>query len=119
LNKACEFQQTIESTPQPIQETPEAEFLSKGSQVYARLLRKENEISIYPIESYGIKAADPAINWLKGRFEAVAQKHPDFQYKFVEKDGKLREITINGNLQQFNSLKSPTIWALQKAADRQ
>jgi len=112
------FLEALEATPQPIQETPEAEFLSKGSQVYARVLRRNGKLTIFPIESYAIKADDPAIKWLRERFKKAAEKHPDFKFEFAEKDGRLEKISVSGNLAEFERLQNATVWALEKAATR-
>ncbi|RLG98293.1 hypothetical protein DRO19_04595 [Candidatus Bathyarchaeota archaeon] len=118
LEILSEFQQAVESTPQPIQETPEAEFLSKGSQVLARVFKGKGEIQIFPIESLKVKADDRAIIWLKGRFKAAKDKHPDFNFEFFSKDGILEKITVSGNLSEFERLRDATVWALEKASSR-
>ena len=110
--------QTLEQTPAEVIENSEHELLGKGSQVYARVLRRNGELIIIPIESYGVKVGDPAVKWLRGRFEKASEKHPDFKFEFVEKDGRLEKITVSGNLSEFERLKDATVWALEKAASR-
>lgn len=115
------FLEALEATPQPIQETPEAEFLSKGSQVYARILKDKNEVGIYPIESLQIKVNDAAISWLQNKvFEKAAAKH-GFQYQFVNRDGFLEAIKVRGQVSQeeIDKLLNATKWAFEKASNRQ
>jgi len=110
--------QTLEQTPVEVIGNSEHELLGKGSQVYARVLRRNGELIIIPIESYGVKVGDPAVKWLRGRFEKASEKHPDFKFEFVEKNGRLEKITVSGNLSEFERLKDATVWALEKAASR-
>ena len=120
LEILSEFQQAVESTPGPIIETPESEFLSKGSQVYARILRGKNEIGIYPIESLKVKVNDAAINWLEKKvFEKASAKH-GFKYQFVNRNGLLEAIKIHGEISQeeVDKLLNATTWALEKANSR-
>ena len=115
-----EFQQAVESTPGPIIENPESEFLSKGSEVYARILRAKNEISIYPIESLKVKVNDAAINWLQSKvFEKASAKH-GFKYEFVNRNGLLEAIKIQGEVreEEVEKLLNATKWALEKASSR-
>ena len=119
INELKSFLETLEVTPEPVLETLEAEFLSRGNQVYARVFRENNEISIFPIESYAIKAEDRAIKWLKKRFREAKEKHPDFEFAFVVgKDGKLEKISVKGNLEEYEKLQNAVIWALEKAGNR-
>ena len=120
LQILSEFQQAVESTPGPIIENPESEFLSKGSQVYARILRGRNEIGIYPIESLRVKVNDAAINWLQSKvFEKAAAKH-GFKYEFLNRNGLLEAIKIHGEVseEEVDKLLNATKWALQKASSR-
>jgi len=120
LEILSEFQQAVESTPDPIIENPESEFLSKGSEVYARILRAKNEISIYPMESLKVKVNDAAINWLQNKvFEKASAKY-GFKYEFVNRNGFLEAIKIRGEIgqQEVDKLLNATKWALEKASAR-
>ncbi|RLI82362.1 hypothetical protein DRP04_04125 [Archaeoglobales archaeon] len=120
LEILSEFQQAVESTPSAIIESPESEFLAKGSQVYARILKDKNEVGIYPIESLQIKVNDAAISWLQNKvFEKAAAKH-GFQYQFVNRDGFLEAIKVRGQVSQeeIDKLLNATKWAFEKASSR-
>jgi len=120
LTQLKQFLETLNATPEAIIETPEAQFLSKGSKVYARILKGNNEIGIYPIESLQVKVNDATISWLQNKvFEKAAAKH-GFQYQFVNRDGFLEAIKVHGQLSQeeIDKLLNATKWAFEKASSR-
>ena len=100
---------TIEITPTEIAESPDANFLAKGEKVYARILRNDKELSIFPVKSLKIRTGDPAITWLKNKiFERASAKH-GFQ-----------AIKIKGSIsdEQLEKLLNTCRWALEKASSR-
>ncbi|RLI19042.1 hypothetical protein DRO54_09225 [Candidatus Bathyarchaeota archaeon] len=120
IRELKELLHTIEITPTEIAESPDANFLAKGEKVYARILRNDKELSIFPVKSLKIRTGDPAITWLKNKiFERASTKH-GFQYKFLEKDGLLEAIKIKGSIsdEQLEKLLNTCRWALEKASSR-
>lgn len=114
------FLASLNEMPKEIIETPEAEFLHKGDTLYARLLRKQGEISIFPVESLQIKADDMAIKWLQKKvFEKAALKH-GFKFEFLNRNGLLSTIRIHGlkDEHEIEKLLNATTWALEKASSR-
>ena len=115
-----DFKQVLESTPKPVIEQPEADFLARGSQVYARVLKSRNQLLIIPIESFGVKADDKAVKWLEREpFRHAAEKH-GLKVSFEEKNGLLEKIKVEGALtpEIVDDLLKPALWALEKASER-
>jgi len=113
------FLETINETPEPIIEEPTADFLAKGSNILARILKNGDELQILPIESLQIKANDKAIQWLQNKiFQKASEKH-GFKYQFIAEKDMLQAIKVQGiNEEEKDKLLNATKWALEKAADR-
>lgn len=111
---------TIEESPKEILETPNADFLARGSQVYARILKCNGELSIFPIESLQIKINDKAIVWLRNKVYSRASEKHGFKFEFVDRNGLLSTIKIHGltNEAEIEKLLKATLWALEKASER-
>ena len=110
-----EFGKTLEITPKELVEEPNSEFLTRKDKLLARLIRNENSIAIFPVESLRIKVNDPAITWLKNQpLKAATEKH-GISFSFTENKGILRSIRLEGPIEELERLLQPIGWALQKA----
>jgi len=114
------FLETINETPEPIIEEPTADFLAKGSNILARILKNGDELQILPIESLQIKANDKAIQWLQNKiFQKASEKH-GFKYQFIAEKDMLQAIKAQGinSEEEKQKLLNATRWALEKASTR-
>ena len=120
LQILSEFEELVKQTPEEIMKNAKSDFLSKDSQIYARVLSQEHKIFIFPIESFQVKVNDPAIIWLKSHVYTKASRKHNFNFEFVEKDGLLKEICVLGQLneKEKEKLLNATRWALEKAISR-
>jgi hypothetical protein len=78
------------------------------------------ETTILPVESLGIKVADPAVQrFLIPRvLEKLIEKH-GIDYKIEAQQELLRAIKMKGlNEEQLKELKNPLAWTLEKASQR-
>jgi len=110
-----EFRETLEITPKELVEEPNSDFLTRKDKLVARLLRKENSLTILPVESLRVKAGDPAIIWLKNQPLKAAQQKHGVRFVFEEDKGILRSIKLEGPTEELEKLLQPISWALEKA----
>jgi len=94
---------------------------SKTGSLLARIIESDRgEITILPVESLGIKVADPAVErfFIPRVLEKLREKH-GANYKIETRQNLLRAIKIKGLTQeQLKELKSPLAWTLEKASHR-
>jgi hypothetical protein len=105
-----------------ITETGTVEHITdKTGGLLARIFESDRgEITILPVESLEIKAADPAVKrFLIPRvLEKLKEKH-GANYKIETYQNLLKAIKITGlNQEQLKELKSPLAWTLEKASER-
>ena len=114
--------ETLEQTPREVIENPECDFITRKGQVYARVLQRGNKLIVFPVESLGIRADDPAITrFLEPKvLEKMREKH-GVQYRLETAEGSkvLRAIVVEGKGYNRNHFLNACGWALEKAAERQ
>ena len=115
-----ELLKVIEETPKEVIESPNANFLAKGSQVYARFLRYNGELQVFPIKRLQIKVNDRAIVWLRNKVYSRASEKHGFKFEFVNENGLLSAIKVHGltDEAEVSKLLKATLWALEKASER-
>jgi len=95
---------------------------SKTGGLLARIVESDRgEITILPVESLGIKVADPAVErfFIPRVLEKLREKH-GVNYEIETQQNLLKAIKIKGlNEGQLEELKKPLAWALEKAAHRE
>lgn len=106
-----------------ITETGRVEHVtSKAGGLLARIVESDmGEITILPVESLGIKVADPAVErfFIPRVLEKLREKH-GVNYKIETKQDHLRAIKIKGlTKEQLKELQSPLAWTLEKASHRE
>ncbi len=105
-----------------ITETGTVEHVTdKTGGLLARIVESDmGEITILPVESLGIKVADPAVErfFIPRILEELREKH-GVNYKIETQQDLLRAIKIKGlTEEQLEELKSPLAWTLEKASKR-
>jgi hypothetical protein len=106
-----------------IAETDTVEHLTdKKGGLLARIVESNmGETTILPVESLGIKVADPAVQrFLIPRvLEKLTEKH-GIIYKIEAQQELLRAIKIKGlSEEHLKELKNPLAWTLEKASHRE
>jgi len=106
-----------------IAETGTVEHLTdKTGGLLARIIESDiGETTVLPVESLGIKVADPAVQrFLIPRvLEKLREKH-GINYKIETQQDLLRAIKIKGlSEEQLKELKKPLAWTLEKASHRE
>lgn len=95
---------------------------SKTGGLLARIVESDRGgITILPVESLGIKVADPAVErfFIPRVLEKLRQKH-DVYYKIETQQNLLRAIKIKGlNEGQLEELKKSLAWTFEKASYRE
>lgn len=95
---------------------------SKTGGLLARIVESDRGgITILPVESLGIKAADPAVErfFIPRVLEKLREKH-DVDYKIETQQNLLRAIKIKGlNEGQLEELKKSLAWTFEKASQRE
>ncbi len=94
---------------------------SKTGGLLARIVESDRgDITILPVESLGIKVADPAVErfFIPRVLEKLREKH-GVNYKIETQQNLLRAIKIKElNKEQLEELKKPLAWTLEKASQR-
>jgi hypothetical protein len=106
-----------------ITETGTVEHLTdKKGGLLARIVESDmGETTVLPVESLGIKVADPAVQrFLVPRvLEKLREKH-GIDYKIEAQQDLLRAIKIKGlSEEQLKELRNPLAWTLEKASQRE
>ena len=117
-----EFKKTLEETPEEVIKHPEAKTLTRKNRLYGRIFEKDKKLIVFPVESLGIQASDPAITrFLEPKIlEKMKEKH-GVSYRLEKaQDGKtLRAIVVEGEGYDKEKFLGACGWALEKAANRQ
>jgi hypothetical protein len=94
------------------------ELLERGGKLYARIVKRENQLIILPVESLQIKPdAKPIVNFLEPRILQNMNKKHGLKHRLEVENGVLRAIILEGNITEDikKKLLNPIAWALEKS----
>ena len=110
--------ETLEETPKEVMGHSEFEFLTRKNQLLARLIKKQDSLTVLPVESLKIPSDDRAILWLKSKVLPKASEKHGVKFQFTEKEGVLTAIQLEGPDAELERLLDPISWSLEKASSR-
>lgn len=106
-------------TPQTVKAGTISHITDKVGRTLGRIVERQDEAVILPLETLQIKVSDPAVqNFLIPKIlQPIKEKH-GADYTIGEAKGLLKEIRLRGGAvhDELEELRSPLVWTLMKAS---